>query len=488
MSNINEFTSPLYIALYCRVSTDEQAREGLSLAEQQQRLTAYCQAMGWNEEIKLFIDDGFSAKNLERPKLEKLLDAVRKREVSKVIVTKLDRMSRRLKDLLSLIDIFEEHKVSFTSIGEMFDTHTPSGRLTLHVLGAVAEFERERIRERVVENMHHAAKKGKWLTQHPYGYRLDGDTLKIYSPEAEVVKNIFNQYLEKGLGFFTIAKKLNEEGIPSRHNKEWSLRAVKLLLQNPVYKGTLVWNRRDSTKKQRAIKEEEEWIIVDECLPNIIDKETWEKVQEKIGSKKMHPRSKTSPHLLGGILKCGKCGAGMSIGWSGSKINRYRVYRCSANKNKGTCTSQQYKADKVENWFKIGLLQLTEGISNQLIPHLIEKTESHLNTSMEQRIRGVKTRYKRKVEAYTAGLIELDELTEEKNRMEDLIKEAKESQSTKQNIDISSLENMVKTKINSIIDALDQLPVEEAKAQTSTFIEKVILHDDKDVEIIIRPI
>jgi site-specific DNA recombinase len=488
MSNINEYTSPLYIALYCRVSTDEQAREGLSLAEQQQRLTAYCQAMGWNEEIKLFIDDGFSAKNLERPKLEKLLDAVRKREVSKVIVTKLDRMSRRLKDLLSLIDIFEEHKVSFTSIGEMFDTYTPSGRLTLHVLGAVAEFERERIRERVVENMHHAAKKGKWLTQHPYGYRLDGDSLKIYEPEAEVVRTIYTQYLENGLGFFTIAKKLNSEGIPSRHNKEWSLRAVKLLLQNPVYKGTLVWNRRDSTKKGRELKEEDKWIVVDDCFPSIIDKPVWEKVQEKIGSKKMHPRAKTSPHLLGGLLKCGKCGAGMSIGWSGSTNNRYRVYRCSANKNKGTCTSLQYKADEVEHWFKVGLLKLTKDASEHLVPHLIEKTESHLNTSMEQRIRVVKTRYKRKVEAYTAGLIELEELTDEKNRMEALIQEAKDSKSTKENIDISALESMVKTKMNTIIDAMDQLPVEEAKAQTSTFIEKVILLDAKDLEIVIQPL
>jgi site-specific DNA recombinase len=488
MDSSTENLTSRYIALYCRVSTDEQAREGLSLAEQEQRLIAYCKAMGWDEEIKLFIDDGYSAKNLERPKLESLLNAVQSREVSRVIVTKLDRMSRKLKDLLALIDTFEENKVSFISIGEMFDTHTPSGRLTLHVLGAVAEFERERIRERVVENMHHAAKKGKWLTQHPYGYRLDGDTLKVYLPEAEVVKKIYNQYLDKGLGFFTIAKKLNEQGIPSRHNKEWSLRAVKLLLQNPVYKGTLVWNRRDSTKKGRDLKEEDEWIVVDDCLPPIIDKIMWENVQEKIGSKKMHPRAKTSPHLLGGLLKCGKCGAGMSIGWSGSANKRYRVYRCSANKNKGTCTSQQYKADEVEHWFKVGLLQLTEGLSNHLIPHLIEKTESHLNTSMEQRIRVVKTRYKRKVEAYTAGLIELEELTEEKNRMEGLIQEAKNTKSTKENIDISALEQMVKAKMHTILDAMDQLPVEEAKAQTSTFVEKVILLNEKDIEIVIRPL
>ena len=82
----------------------------------------------------------------------------------KIIVTKLDRMSRKLLDLLTLIDLFQEHDVSFVSISESFDTNTPSGRLTLQVLGAVAEFERERIRERVFENMYHAASKGKWHT------------------------------------------------------------------------------------------------------------------------------------------------------------------------------------------------------------------------------------------------------------------------------------------------------------------------------------
>jgi site-specific DNA recombinase len=473
------------IALYCRVSTDEQAREGVSLDEQQERLKAYCRAMGWSEEPLLFIDDGYSAKNLDRPELNHLLKEVKKGTISKVLVTKLDRLSRRLLDLLKLIDMFQEHNVSFISISESFDTNTPSGRLTLQVLGAVAEFERERIRERVFENMLHAARQGKWLTQSPYGYRLQNKELVIYEPEAQIVRNVYDWYLNKGLGYYAIAKKLNEEGIPSRQKKEWSIRAIKRMLTNPVYKGTLVWNRMDSSKSKRVKKDDADWVVLEDACPAIIDQATWEQVQKRVNKKQMAPRAQTSPHLLGGLLKCGRCGSGMSIGWSGSAKNRYRVYRCSANKNKGTCTSKQYRADDVESWFKHGLLKLADSINSQMIPHLIQKAAENEESTIEQKIRSAKNRYKRKVEAYTAGLIELEDLNEEKKRMEQIIAEAQKAENAS-SVDVKKLEAMVKEKINNVIDAIDVLPVPEAKSFIKTIVEKVILLDEKDIEIVLN--
>lgn len=474
------------IALYCRVSTDEQAREGVSLDEQQERLKAYCRAMGWNEVPIVFIDDGYSAKDLNRPNLNRLLTEVKKGKVSKILVTKLDRLSRRLLDLLNLIDTFQENNVSFISISESFDTQTPSGRLTLQVLGAVAEFERERIRERVIDNMLHAANQGKWLTQSPYGYRLEDKELIIYEPEAKIVQNVYDWYLNKGLGYYAIAKRLNKEGIPSRQKKEWSIRSIKLMLTNPVYKGTLVWNRVNSAGKKRTQKDEEEWVVLEDAVPQIIDKSIWEQVQEKVNKKQMASRAQTSPHLLGGFLKCGKCGSGMSISWSGSPKRRYRVYRCSANKNKGTCTSKQYRADEVEKWFKQGLLQLSKTISNQLIPQLIHKEIYKAEDSIEQKIRSAKNRYKRKVEAYTAGLIELDDLSQEKKRMEKTISELKKDDRSKNSIDIEKLEELIKEKIKDVISAMDHLPVPETKALLKTIVEKVILFDEKHIEIVLN--
>lgn len=388
------------------------------------------------------------------------------------MVTKLDQMSRRLLDLLTLIDMFQQHQVTFISISESFDTNTPSGRLTLQVLSAVAEFERERFRVRVLDNMFHAANQGKWLTQSSYGYRLEDKVLTIHEPEAKTVRQMYDLYLNQGMGFFAIARQLNEEGIPSRHNKEWSIRSVKLLLTNPVYKGTFVWNRVDSSKKKRTIKDDKDWIVIDDCLPAIIDKNIWERVQTKM-NKPGFARAQTSPHLLGGILKCGNCGSGVSIGWSGSRDRRYRVYRCSANKNKGTCTSKQYKADEVESWFLEGLAKLSESLSLELVPHLIEKARNSQNNRGDQQITSAKNRYKRKVEAYTAGLIELQDLNEEKQRMERIIQENQSSNEHGEKIQVDELKEMLETKIKTVLDAIYVLPVEEAKVLLRTWLRKL---------------
>ncbi|OEH85577.1 hypothetical protein BHU72_01905 [Desulfuribacillus stibiiarsenatis] len=132
-----------------------------------------------------------------------------------------------------------------------------------------------------------------------------------------------------------------------------------MLLQNPVYKGSLVWNRIDSSKKIRTKKDKAEWVVYDDCLPVIIDKEKWEKVQQLVNKRQISPRARSSSHLLSGLLKCPYCKSGMSIGWSGSKNNRYRVYRCSDNKNNGTCINKQYRANELEFAF------LNEFIKNQ---------------------------------------------------------------------------------------------------------------------------
>jgi site-specific DNA recombinase len=482
ISNVRNQVLAGSIAIYCRVSTDEQAREGVSLEEQRERLLAYCRAMGWNTEPLQFIDDGYSAKDTNRPALNKLLKMVDEKQITKIMVTKLDRMSRRLLDLLNLIDLFQHQNVSFISTSESFDTDTPSGRLTLQVLGAVAEFERERIKERVFENMVHAAKNGKWLTQSPYGYRLVNKNLVIHDPEAEIVRKIFDLYVNAGKGFFSIAKTLNKDGIPSRQNKEWNLRSIKLLLSNPVYKGTLVWNRTDSSKKAREEKDVEEWVVVPNCLPVIIDNNLWDRTQERMNRTEAPFRAKTSPHLLGGFLRCGNCGASMSISWSGWP-KRYRVYRCAANKNKGTCMSKTYRADDVEAWFKKGLLQVSSICLKEYTVKLNEVAQENKKTSKGQQLALAEQRYKRKVEAYTAGLIQLDDLKEEKMKLDAEQAVIESILEPEHEIDIEVMEQEIRNKLLTVIDAIEIIPVEDAKALLSTLLEKVVLYDAGELEI-----
>jgi len=475
------------VAIYGRVSTDEQAREGISLEEQRERLRAYCRAIGWSGDIVEFVDDGYSAKNTDRPALQKLLREVQNQTISKLLVTKLDRLSRRLIDLLQLIEMFQHHNVSFTSTTESFDTDTPSGRLTLQVLGAVAEFERERIRERVIENMRYAARGGKWLTQSPYGYRLQEKKLAVYEPEANVVQRVFDLFLNGGLGYFSIARKLNDEGTPSRQNKQWSIRAVKLMLTNPAYVGTLAWNRTDSTHPKRGVKDEEEWVVIANAHPAIIDTEVWEKVQERINRKTRHaPRAQTSPHLLGGLLRCGKCGASMSIGWSGNP-KRTRIYRCSAYSNKGTCQSKPYRADTVEGVFLNGLTELANSVDTTRHRILLQKAQENQATNVHRRVESAKTRYRRQVEAYTAGLIELDQLAEEKAVMEKVIEESQQSKANPLDaFDYESLAEELRCHLFTVQEAIQVLPVPEAKAKIRTLVQSVIVHGVDDLEIVLQ--
>ncbi|WP_067564539.1 recombinase family protein [Ferroacidibacillus organovorans] len=476
------------IAIYCRVSTDEQAKEGVSLDEQKARLHAYCRAMGWATEAVEYIDDGYSAKNMERPALERLLRHVKAGRVERLMVTKLDRLSRRLLDLLTLIELFQNHDVSFVSTSESFDTATPSGRLTLQVLGAVAEFERERIRERVFDNMLHAAKMGKWLTQAPYGYRLDAKKLVICEMEALLVQRVFRMFVEDGLGYFQIAKKLNQEHIPSRNGKAWSIRSVKIMLSNPAYAGTLVWNRVDSSQKRRVLKEEDAWVEMRDAHPAIVEQALWHQAQQRIASHpRMPPRAQASPHLLGGYLRCGECGAAMSIGWSGNP-RRTRVYRCSAYRNQGLCQSKPYRADDVERWFVEALECVVEPVNHARHTALVQRVRAEQIAKLDQRMHAAKMRYDRQVEAYTAGLIEMDTLAREKVALKRCVAEyAKEMSTTDSSSHDKELEERLRGRAVTLGDALTVLPADWIKAKLRTWIHSVILHGREDLEIVLCP-
>ena len=481
MFSHSEETDLRDIAIYTRVSTDEQAREGLSLDEQRSRLESYFHAMGWSQPLRFFIDEGFSAKNINRPQLKALIEAVKDNQISKVIVTKLDRFSRKLQDLLIMIELFQSHGVSFISISESFDTNTPSGRLTLQVLGAVAEFERERIRERVIDNMFHAAKKGQWLTQPPFGYKLIEKLLVINEDEAKIVRRIYDLFLNHNLGFYAIAKLLNEEGIPSSTGKEWWNRTIKLLLVNPAYKGTTVWNRKNGSSPKREDKDIEKWIIQEDTHEPIIDQDTWDKVQLKMQERALPARSQRSSYLLSGFLKCGLCGGGMSYDRAGSKDSKYGVYRCSANKNKGSCTGKVYRAKELEQLFKESLFNLSKDFSYTFVPNVKLAKETTTSTSIQQKIYIANKRYKRKVEAYAAGLIELPDLSAEKKNLDDLLTVLEKT--VVQDMDPNQIAKKMQTKLKTIVEALDQLPVAEAKQLLKEIVDRIVVRSAEDIEV-----
>ena len=173
--------------LYCRVSTDEQAEHGHSIQEQEHVLTEYAKSRGYDYEV--FIDDGYSAKNLDRPAFRRFMERID--DYDMFIVKKLDRLSRSLRDILNLVDgDFLENKIEFASVTEQIDTTTSTGRFMLNNLGAVAQFQRETIIDNTKAGLKQRARKG-LHTRVPVGYVVIDGSVKIDKDRAEIIKEIF---------------------------------------------------------------------------------------------------------------------------------------------------------------------------------------------------------------------------------------------------------------------------------------------------------
>mgnify|MGYP002624550982 FL=1 len=170
-------------ALYIRVSTDEQAREGFSIDAQKRKLLAYAESQDWDV-VSVLVDDGYSTKDLNRPAMQELLQKVRNEEIDVVLVFKLDRLTRSVRDLYALLDEFSRHDVGFRSAQEQFDTTTTMGRAMLGILGIFAQWERETIAERVRFGMEQKVREGKKPGgKYPFGYDRKGN---LIPDEAEI--------------------------------------------------------------------------------------------------------------------------------------------------------------------------------------------------------------------------------------------------------------------------------------------------------------
>ena len=185
------------IALYARVSTQEQALHGSSIEEQHSRMRSYCDALGW-EVYKVYTDAGFSGSNTHRPALQELLRAVSEHKVDKVLVYKLDRLSRSQRDTLELIeDHFLANGVDFVSMSENFDTSAPIGKAMVGILAVFAQLEREQIKERMMMGRQARAKKGKYNGSRtdPIGYDYVDGSLVINEYEALQIRRIYDLFL-----------------------------------------------------------------------------------------------------------------------------------------------------------------------------------------------------------------------------------------------------------------------------------------------------
>jgi site-specific DNA recombinase len=299
------------VATYVRVSTDEQAKEGFSIPAQRERLRAFCESQGW-EIVQEYIEEGWSAKDLDRPQMQRLLKDIKKGNIDIVLVYRLDRLTRSVLDLYLLLQTFEKYNVAFRSATEVYDTSTAMGRLFITLVAALAQWERENLAERVKFGIEQMIDEGKKPGGHsPYGYKFDKDfNCTIIEDEANVVRMIYRMYCD-GYGYRSIADRLNELGIKPRIAKEWNHNSVRDILTNDIYIGTYRWGNK----------------VVLNNHPPIISETLFRKVQKE-KEKRRVDRTRVGKFLLTGLLYCGNCN-GHKMQGTFDKREQKTYYRCT---------------------------------------------------------------------------------------------------------------------------------------------------------------
>ena len=399
--------------LYIRVSTTEQAEEGYSVGEQEARLRSYCSAMGFTVNA-VHIDPGYSGATLDRPGINQVIKDVQGGCVKKVIVWKLDRLSRSQKDTLVLLeDVFLENGCNFVSIMESFDTATPFGRCIVGILAAFAQMERENIKARLMMGKQAGLKEGNYYSGiTPIGYKSElqenGKRSLVVDPFSScVVKDMYKLY-SSGRSLGEIGDYVQKKyGVYADRDRRSAADQCGRVLRNPVYAGRVFMNDLEYSGKHEAL----------------VSPEVWQKVNDRLSqNKKAYKRAYSgSDGLLSGLLFCGDCGARMAIrSWkkkSGEKVKKYMCYSVSratpamirsenCSNRKKHLTLAELDALVLE---EIKKLALDPAALDPLIEESAEEAAPDLPV-FQERMANVEKQLTRLLNLYQSGVMELEEI------------------------------------------------------------------------------
>jgi site-specific DNA recombinase len=454
-------------ALYLRVSTEEQAKQDISLPSQKSRILDFCKIKKM-EPFDFYIDDGCSGKDLKRPEMQRLIKDAKEHKFDFVVVIKLDRLSRRQQHVMYLIeDIFLPANINFVSVTEeIFDTAGPMGKAMLGMMAVFAQLERETIVERVLDAKRESAVQGRYMGGTiPLGYKHSQvkKALEIDESEAEIIHFIFDTYCGGNNGYAAIAELLNANKVKTKHGAEWRNMTVRNILHNQVYIGNV--NHKTNHYDGRH--------------PAIITREQFEKAQNiRVGRSKFSPLQNHG--LLKGILFCAECGARMRF----KPVHKtdyyyvcYSVDKCNTNMIKDpNCHSKHFKAINLEQKviskimdysispekFEKELKKQLKSTDSDKIKQIIEKTQKEQD-SINRKIKKWRTAF----EQDAIDIKELRECTDDlKSRRTILEKKIEEYTCQLNGIDDSVL------AIEAVKRNLNNLPKILAKA---TDIEKHVL-------------
>ncbi|MDK2920063.1 MAG: site-specific recombinase [Candidatus Petromonas sp.] len=462
------------VALYIRVSTQEQANEGYSIAGQKEKLINYCKLRDWIIQ-DIYIDGGFSGTNLDRPALQKLLNNLDNIDI--VLVYKLDRLSRNQRNLLYLVEEkFGENNIDFVSILENFDTTTPFGRAMMGILAVFAQLERDTIVERTKMGKERRAQEGYWNGgPPPFGYDLIDEKLIINAYEAMIVKEIFELY--KKYGQNTISRILNSKGYKTKKGK-WHGKAVKRILDNYTYCGLIQYDGN----------------IYEGVHDAIISKEEFEAVQ-KIMKCRKNNKIRKSKHLLGGMVWCGFCGARLKPAWSGTGKTKYYHYVCYSVSKRPVhmikdpdCPGHYWKMERLDKKVVDEIKKIKLDKEKFIEKHKRRKpqTNSQVNLDIiENKIKSLDAQIDKLMDLYSLDHMPVEKISQ---KIEALYNEKKKLQENFETMKSEVAATKETVSIETILKYVDNFEViwseatfEEKREILQGFIKKIIVTEKVEI-------
>lgn len=328
------------VGIYIRVSTEEQAKEGYSIPAQKERLTAHCTSQGWAD-FKFYIDEGVSAKDTNRPKLQLLLDHVKGGQINILLVYRLDRFTRRVKDLHKMLEFLEKYNCAFKSSTEPYDTSTAMGKLFITIVAALAEWETDNLSERVKMALEEKVSGGERVGGIPFGFDLSDNEKLVANDKAPVVIDLIDK-IKKGMSASQAANYLTKT---NTDKTEWHPTAVLRILRNPALYGATRWNDK----------------VYEGTHTGLISKREFLKLQQMLEDRGHHRRREVeTTYLFQGVLSCPQCGNPLSVNRyvrkrkDGSEYQGavYKCQKCYKDGNKSLQIGEHRFLDSLNDYMK----------------------------------------------------------------------------------------------------------------------------------------
>ena len=389
--------------LYIRVSTEDQAREGFSLKEQEKRLRAMCEYKGY-EVYKIYKDSGISAKTGNyRPAFEELLQDIKDKKCNTIVVLKLDRLTRSVYDWENILKFLEENDAYLDCANDDINTTNANGKMISRILTSVSQQEIERTSERTKVGLAGAIKEGHIPARAPLGYKHIDKKLVPDPLTKDIVIRIYDLYFE-GKSYYNIATIFNEEQVLGKTN--WKDTGILRIISNEVYKGDYVHGKR--TNHPTYYKD---------VIEPIVSKEMWENCQvQKKKNQKNYMRTQTYIFLQ--KLKCPKCGR-ILAGGASHKIKSdkwYFYYRCENCKN-------NIHEDKIEEKIKNLLADILEydNVVNEFFLPVLKSKIDNPKDQLEKELKNLNNKKERIRKAYIDELFNEEEFKQESKLIENQI-------------------------------------------------------------------